>query len=148
MRLRFHFFPALFWPGDKVVINIVAVSLLWTPAAAIPLPVVSLWLSKDLLLVVGTVLRLQQHRHPMEESSLIQATAISKINTGLQFATLAVAITQTLTTTTESLFLMPLCYLTSCTTVASIFSYRHQAFPGLFSGVVPSHQQQGCSAGR
>jgi hypothetical protein len=128
------------FPGDKVVINVVAVSLLWTPAA-LPVPVVTLWLGKDLVLMAGTALWL----HNVQDPALIKATAISKINTGLQFVTLAVAIGTCQSTTgffywtadLAGILLLPLCYVTSCTTVASIFSYRHQmAFPGLSAGLV------------
>jgi hypothetical protein len=119
----------------------VAVSLLWTPAA-LPLPVVTLWLGKDLVLMAGTALWL----HNVQDPALIEATSISKINTGLQFITLAVAIGTACPTTTgffywtadlSGILLLPLCYVTSCTTIASIFSYRHQmAFPGLSAGLV------------
>jgi predicted nucleic acid-binding Zn ribbon protein len=119
----------------------VAVSLLWTPAA-LPVPVVTLWLTKDLLLMAGTAWWLH---HTVSEPALIQATQISKINTGLQFATLAVAIggqtEMVFWTNLSTTWLLPLCYVTSGTTVASIFSYRHQmAFPGLSAGLV-CHQR-------
>lgn len=88
-----------------------------------PLPVVGLWLAKDVLLAAGTVLRLQVRAKP----AFIRPTMISKINTSLQFATLAVALSQPIW---DSGALLPLCYTTSCTTIASVLSYRYLAFPG------------------
>lgn len=106
------------------MINVIAVSLLWTPAS-IPFPVVGVWLAKDLFLTVGTILNLQS-----EKPLMIRATMTSKINTGLQFATLALALSQPIW---DSGMLLPLCYTTSFTTVASILSYRHLAIPVMTS---------------
>lgn len=88
--------------ADKVVINVLAFSC-WT-TGVLPTPLVLLWATKDVLLIAGTGLYLQQQEQSMNflRTSVTQTplqvkpSLLGKANTALQFATLGVAIVQPL----------------------------------------------------
>jgi cardiolipin synthase (CMP-forming) len=95
--------------ADKVVINVLALSC-WT-TAILPTPLVLLWATKDILLIAGTGVYLQQQEKSMnflrtsvtQTPLQVQPSLLGKANTALQFACLGVAIVQPLQTTPELL---------------------------------------------
>lgn len=111
--------------ADKVLINTVSLSLGWS--GILPTPLVTLWMTKDVALMVATYVHVRRERRaqsvwqvidPIRVPLQIQPTVTSKVNTGLQFATLAVALyaghCPALTT---------LSWITGTTTILSVASY-------------------------
>jgi phosphatidylglycerophosphate synthase len=85
--------------ADKALINVVALSLWYVQI--LPAPLVALWAIKDLGLCIGTykyVARVTDKdtfvTNPATTPLKVSATQISKVNTGLQFITLSVALLQ------------------------------------------------------
>jgi phosphatidylglycerophosphate synthase len=85
--------------ADKALINVVALSLWYVEI--LPAPLVALWALKDLGLCIGTynyVARVTDKEtfvtNPATTPLKVSATQISKVNTGLQFITLSVALVQ------------------------------------------------------
>ena len=112
--------------ADKILINTVACSLGW--AAILPTPLVALWMTKDVALVLGTYWHVKAQtpgaRHvwqvidPVNVPLQIHPTTTSKVNTGLQFTTLAAALYVGPTS-----LLTGLSWITGTTTVLSVASY-------------------------
>lgn len=111
--------------ADKVLINTVSLSLGWS--GVLPAPLVTLWMTKDVTLMVGTYLYVRQQKQDksiwqvMDPGTVplqVHPTWTSKLNTGLQFATLATALyagpCPAITT---------LSWITGTTTVLSVASY-------------------------
>jgi len=143
----FPFHPSnngLCYIADKLLINILSVSL-WVNGT-LPTPVVGLWLLKDVVLMTATVIHVKSNTakglavaDPVTTPLKVQPTNISKINTALQFVTLAVGIVHPVAAAAaESALLVvvlpeyvlpALCWLTGATTLASLGSYLgHSAF--------------------
>jgi cardiolipin synthase len=85
--------------ADKALINVLAVSLWYVHI--LPAPLVLLWGLRDVGLVVGSYLHVQQNTSqgkwvidPVTTPLQVQPTTISKVNTALQFLTLSVALIQ------------------------------------------------------
>jgi cardiolipin synthase len=133
--------------ADKIVINTVATAL--AVVQALPLPLVALWWAKDVTLVVGTYRHVDKFTQrqsqnetttntittterawwhvldPLHIPLTISPTVTSKVNTGGQFVTLAVA----LYCPTATWLLTPLVYGTTVTTILSVASYyNYDAF--------------------
>jgi phosphatidylglycerophosphate synthase len=118
--------------ADKALINGLAVSLWY--ANILPTPLVALWATKDVVLLSGTAWYLQQQQHTINFLSNSIATQpltvapslLGKLNTGLQFITLAVGILTPVVNNTMVLppeILQSLCWVTAVTTVGSVLSY-------------------------
>lgn len=114
--------------ADKVLINTVACSLGVTGVLAAPL--VTLWLAKDVALMTATYWHVRAATRPRARSVWqvidpvtvplrVIPTPMSKLNTGLQFVTLATA----LYAAGPSVALTTLSWVTGTTTVASVLSY-------------------------
>jgi phosphatidylglycerophosphate synthase len=144
--------------ADKLLINALSISL-WVNGT-IPSALVGLWLFRDVTLMVATYRYVAQNTapgmsvwDPVTVSIQVTPTTISKLNTGLQFVTLAAGIVAVvppsaivavsdLPMTTDiwvdvSTFriyvthaiLPALCWTTGATTILSSFSYwGHSAF--------------------
>jgi cardiolipin synthase (CMP-forming) len=113
--------------ADKVIINVLSVSLCYT--GTLPTPLVALWLVRDAGLTVGTYLYVARNTSsgqgvmdPWTTPLKVNPTVTSKVNTALQFATLSFAILAPLYPGLE-MALTTLCWGTGLTTVASGFSY-------------------------
>jgi cardiolipin synthase len=83
--------------ADKIIINVLSVSLWYTEI--LPTPLVGLWFAKDFLLVFGCAayVRMQSKDasmayDPVSTPLKVLPTQTSKINTALQFVTLGVGI--------------------------------------------------------
>lgn len=158
--------------ADKLLINVLSVSL-WVNGT-LPTPLVGLWLVKDVVLMTATYLYVAQKTaggtvwDPTTTPLQVNPTLISKVNTALQFVTLAVGIahpalvaaaqaatmataTAAATTPEHVVALAPmmvavlagpalpaLCWLTGATTLASFGSYVGHS---AFTEVVVRHQQ-------
>lgn len=112
--------------ADKILINTLAVSL-WT-ASILPSPLVGLWLARDVALTTGAYWHVASQTDadrrvidPLTTPLKVHPTTVSKINTGLQFATLAVGIVHPIVALPE--VLEALCWVTGATTIASGLSY-------------------------
>jgi cardiolipin synthase (CMP-forming) len=113
--------------ADKVIINVLSVSLCYT--GTLPTPLVALWLARDTALTVGTYLYVAMNTSsgkavmdPWTTPLKVNPTVTSKVNTALQFATLSLAILAPLYPGLEGA-LTTLCWGTGLTTVASGISY-------------------------
>ena len=112
--------------ADKICINTVACSLAFAGVLATPL--LALWMTKDVALSVGTYWHVKaQLPHatsvwhvidPVTVPLQVHPTVTSKVNTGLQFATLAVALYGG-----PSTLLTTLSWVTGTTTILSVASY-------------------------
>jgi cardiolipin synthase len=120
--------------ADKVLINGLAVSLWYT--GILPTPLIALWASKDIILLAGTGWYLYQEKHTVNffDNSVttkpltVTPTMLGKVNTGLQFGTLAIGILTPVMGSTFPSFLLPsLCWVTGITTIGSVFSYTGRA---------------------
>lgn len=87
--------------ADKIFVNALAVAL--GAIGVLPLPLTALWLGRDLSLVVATYLHVRSRTKkgervidPVSVPLKIEPTHISRINTLLQFATISVALFDTL----------------------------------------------------
>lgn len=85
--------------ADKLLINVVAVSLCYTEV--LPVPLIALWAMRDVGLCIGTYVvvsgRTKEGNFVIDPGTTplqISATTISKINTGLQFLTLSLGVVQ------------------------------------------------------
>ena len=113
--------------ADKILINTVACSLGWSGVLATPL--VTLWMAKDVALMTATywhvkaaipnVKSVWQVIDPVSVPLQVIPTQTSKLNTGLQFATLATA----LYAGPSSVVLTTLSWVTGTTTILSVASY-------------------------
>lgn len=113
--------------ADKIFINTLSVSLWWR--GTLPTELVLLWVVKDIILVGATYYhvasRTRQHQMVMDPATTplkVNPTFVSKVNTGLQFLTLTVALTHPIYSNMPDI-LGILCLLTGGTTVGSILSY-------------------------
>ena len=112
--------------ADKILINTVALSLGWTGVLATPL--VALWMTKDVALMTATYWHVKaatphaksvwQVIDPVTVPLQVIPTQTSKLNTGLQFATLACALYAG-----PCVVLTTLSWVTGTTTVLSVASY-------------------------
>lgn len=120
--------------ADKVLINIVAVSLWYVDI--LPTPLVALWFLRDLGLAVGTYMHVAQATEkgtwvidPVTTPLQVSPTSTSKANTGLQFLTISVALVQPVFDVVDPGLLQSLCWLTGATTILSTLSYiNYNAF--------------------
>ena len=135
--------------ADKILINILSLSLWIT--STLPTPLVLLWVMRDVALMTGTYLFVQDNTatgqnvlDPSTTPLQINPTNISKMNTALQFATLSMGIcildpitrssllSATHNISVDHLF-SGLCWLTGGTTVMSGISYfQYSAFTEVF----------------
>ena len=86
--------------ADKIIINVLSVSLWYT--AILPTPLVALWFGRDILLIVGAATYVRSHSKesasayeiydPTVTPLKVNPTQLSKANTVLQFVTLGVGI--------------------------------------------------------
>jgi cardiolipin synthase len=113
--------------ADKILINVLSLSLWYN--GALPTVLVGLWLAKDVGLTVGAysyvarnTLQGKPVMDPLTTPLKVNPTVMSKVNTGLQFATLSLGILLPIHPGVES-GLVSLCWLTGLTTIASGFSY-------------------------
>jgi len=113
--------------ADKILINVLSVSLWYTEM--LPTPLVGLWLFKDVTLMTATYMYVANNTEkgmdvtdPLTVPLKVNPTTTSKINTALQFATLSTAIVCPLYSPVNDL-LTGLCWVTGGTTIASAFSY-------------------------
>jgi len=141
-------------PADKILINVLSVSLWIT--GTLPTALMGLWLVRDVALMTATYRYVQSHTQagkavmdPLTTPLQVNPTTISKVNTALQFVTLAVGIvhpavmelsaaaaTDSSSTNAVVEFLagpaLPaLCWTTGATTIGSFASYaftNHAAF--------------------
>jgi cardiolipin synthase len=104
--------------ADKILINVLSVSLWHT--AVLPTPLVVVWLGRDVALCIGTTY-LYLNSSDKEKAPQVHPTTISKINTTLQFVTLFYGIVTPLYPAHETL--NALCWITGATTCASMASY-------------------------
>jgi cardiolipin synthase len=106
--------------ADKLLINAVAISLWYSNPALLPAPLVALWFVKDAALMGETYrfVARQTNMTPLQ----VHPTNTSKINTALQFMTLAAAMVHP-TADPAPLALQGLCWVTGATTLASAWSY-------------------------
>lgn len=115
--------------ADKLLINVVSLSL-WH-VDILPTPLILLWLSRDVGLMVSTYLLVRSHTvsgnivvDPVTTPFQVKPTAISKLNTCLQFVTLFLAMLQPLPcTVVPPGVLEGSCYITGITTICSGYSY-------------------------
>jgi cardiolipin synthase len=112
--------------ADKLLINVVAVSLWYTGTLATPL--VALWLVKDVGLVAATYhyVATQTKKgntvaNPLTTPLKLEPSFTGKVNTALQFLTLSVGIIDPIYHMEGAL--VSLTWITGATTVASVFSY-------------------------
>lgn len=113
--------------ADKVIINVLAVSLCYN--GILPMPLVGLWMARDVLLI-GKAYRMvrsataEGHYVIDPTTTPLQAvpTPISKVNTFLQFLTLSVGLVSPLVVLPVYL-LEGLGWMTAGTTIASGWSY-------------------------
>lgn len=113
--------------ADKILINTTATSLWYT--GVLPTPLVVLWWSKDIILVWATYIYVAQRTpdaqtvwsvmDPVRTPLRVSPTWTSKLNTGLQFVTLATGLAYG----AGSPLVTALCGATAVTTVASVASY-------------------------
>jgi len=151
--------------ADKILINVLSVSLWYT--GTLPTPLVALWFVKDAVLMTATYQYVAQQTStarqqrakeqqqqqqqfsqtedadaddyyvadPLTVPLKVNPTWTSKINTALQFVTLSVGIVHPLVPLPEALTI--LCWTTGGTTLASALSYvGYSAFTD--SGNVPN----------
>ena len=85
--------------ADKVIINVLAASLWYNEI--LPTPFVTLWLIRDVALMMGTYIYIRSNTkkgervvNPVTTPLKVEPTTISKINTGLQFLTLSTGLLQ------------------------------------------------------
>ncbi|CAM9276292.1 unnamed protein product, partial [Choristocarpus tenellus] len=114
--------------ADKLMVTIVAVALGYQ--AIIPGPLVVVMVGRDLLLVVGSLVhRVKTKREGDDFFDLdtidyrVTPTTLSKVNTGLQFSTLWLGLTNALYQVPGDAGLIYLCGLTGAATVASGVNY-------------------------
>ena len=119
--------------ADKILINVLSVSL-WTQHV-LPAELVALWLARDVALIIGCYHYVTTKQPSLSWSSVLTVpvpqvtpTMSSKINTTLQFATLATALCSPLLVASSlssslHLVLQPLCWATGITTIISGASY-------------------------
>jgi cardiolipin synthase len=120
--------------ADKLLINVLSVSL-WIHGT-LPTPLVTVWFIKDVVLLVGCYLYVKQNTQlgafvidPVTTPLQVQPTTISKMNTALQFGTIAIAICHPVFPIYDGTVLKTLCWVTGATTIASLGSYYgHSAF--------------------
>jgi cardiolipin synthase len=113
--------------ADKILINVLSVSLWWN--GTLPTPLVALWMVRDVALTAGAYLYVARNTasgmtvtDPLTTPLKINPTVTSKINTAFQFATLSVGILYPLYPVLSD-GLTALCWITGATTCASGFSY-------------------------
>lgn len=113
--------------ADKVLINVLSVSLWYT--GTLPTPLVGLWMLKDVTLMTATYRYVARNTgkgmdvtDPLTVPLKVNPTLTSKLNTALQFATLSVGIVHPLYPPLAE-GLTALCWVTGGTTLASVFSY-------------------------
>jgi len=122
--------------ADKVLINGLAVSLWY--AGILPTPLVVVWGTKDVLLLGGTGWYLHKEHNSVNfvtnsiatKPLTVTPSTLGKVNTGLQFATLAVGIVTPTTMGAAALppvVLQAMCWVTGITTVGSVLSYTGKA---------------------
>jgi cardiolipin synthase len=112
--------------ADKILINTTATSLWYV--GVLPTPLVVLWWTKDIVLVGATYAHVAQRTpdaasvwsvmDPVRTPLRVSPTATSKVNTGLQFVTLAAGLAYG-----SADMVTVLCGATAVTTVASVVSY-------------------------
>lgn len=112
--------------ADKILINVLAVSLCYT--GSLPTPLVALWMTRDVALTGASYWYVKQNTRkgkpvmdPLTTPLKINPTNTSKLNTALQFATLSTAIINPIYPLDDLLW--TLCWATGATTCASGFSY-------------------------
>jgi len=114
--------------SDKVLVNGLAISLWYSNI--LPTPLIVVWAIKDVGLLSGTAWMLYKNYNSVNffTTSLahkpleVNPTAIAKLNTALQFATLGVGIISPLGSFSP-IVLDTLCWATAATTVGSVVSY-------------------------
>jgi len=105
--------------ADKVFINVLACSLCYTEI--LPLPLVGLWLARDVLLFFGAAAYVRSHSRdathafdPLATPLKVNSSMLSKTNTLLQFVTLGVGIVYPLYTVPPEFVLTGLWYVLYC----------------------------------
>lgn len=119
--------------ADKALINVLAISLCYVNI--LPAPFVGIVVLRDVALIGGTYMHVRANTKagqwvmdPVTTPLQVSATTISKVNTGLQFLTLSIAVIQPVFGTDPQV-LQCACWLTGGTTIASALSYvGHSAF--------------------
>jgi cardiolipin synthase len=119
--------------ADKVLVNGLAISLWCT--GILPTPLVALWATKDFILLAGTGWYLYKEQHTVNffDNSIatkpltVTPSTLGKVNTGLQFTTLAVGIMSPVVLTLPPYLLPSLCWVTGVTTIGSALSYTGRA---------------------
>mmetsp|Transcript_20780 Transcript_20780/g.29334 ORF Transcript_20780/g.29334 Transcript_20780/m.29334 type:complete len:324 (-) Transcript_20780:37-1008(-) len=113
--------------GDKIIINVLSVSLWYD--GILPSPLVALWFARDIGLLVATYMYVRSNTKtgqrvidPVTTPLKVEPTNISKLNTVLQFLTLTVGLMQPIYGIPTE-YLAGLCWLTGGTTFASGLSY-------------------------
>lgn len=113
--------------ADKILINVLGLSL-WH-ISILPAPLVFLWLTRDLGLIVGTYQMASQMKRPGDAlfdpsrtALKVEPTTVGKLNTVLQFGTIAMGISQPVFEFSPDL-LFGLCWVTGATTIGSALSY-------------------------
>jgi cardiolipin synthase len=133
--------------ADKILINVLSLSLWYN--GTLPTALVGLWLAKDVGLSVGAYSYVSRNTaqgkpvmDPLTTPLKVNPTVTSKVNTGLQFATLSLGILLPTYPGVEN-GLMGLCWLTGLTTIASGFSYLgYSAFTESGNPRAPSDRQE------
>eukprot|EP00934_Nitzschia_sp_Nitz4_P001399 Nitzschia sp. Nitz4//scaffold10_size219509//73055//73973//NITZ4_001417-RA/size219509-augustus-gene-0.224-mRNA-1//1//CDS//3329532887//1399//frame0 len=118
--------------ADKVFVNTLGVSLWYS--GILPTPLISLWATKDFLLLSGTGWFLYKKHQSINfvtnsvssEPLAVTPSFLGKLNTTLQFVTLGAGILSPVVAM-PPLVLSGLCWTTGCTTVGTLLSYADHA---------------------
>mmetsp|Transcript_13789 Transcript_13789/g.14898 ORF Transcript_13789/g.14898 Transcript_13789/m.14898 type:complete len:305 (-) Transcript_13789:143-1057(-) len=120
--------------ADKVLINGLAISLCYS--GILPTPLILIWASKDVTLLSGMgfyLLKDQRtinffHNSVATKPLTVTPSTLGKINTGLQFATLAVGILTPVIPyyLSEPFLLQSLCWVTGTSSIVTVISYMGQ----------------------
>jgi len=141
--------------ADKLFINSLAISLWYS--GIMPAPLILLWASKDFILLGGMGWYLYQDQRTINFFSnsihtkplTVTPSTLGKANTGLQFATLAIAI---VTTVVPPEFLQPvvlqsLCWVTGASSIITTLSYAGEVNGFKYtSGKQPTDKENGYNA--
>lgn len=114
--------------ADKIMVNVLAASLWYT--TVLPGPVVALWMSRDVILISAAYHRASSVTkegddvmNPAKTPLKVQPTMISKVNTVMQFMTIAGGMAHALYAIPSLDVVLGLCWASAGTTMASLLSY-------------------------
>lgn len=120
--------------ADKVLINVLALSLCYNDI--LPTPLILIWATKDVILLGGMGWYLWKdqgtanffHNSAATKPLTVTPSTLSKVNTGLQFATLVVGILTPVIPhyLFEPFLLQSLCWVTGTSSIVTFLSYAGQ----------------------